>query len=275
MDNQEVGADVLECVDANADLPPISQCWIDKYEAKQVMYWNKFYKTNQANFFKDRHWIDLEFLLKDRQASSQETGDGVSHKPLLIELGCGVGNTLMPFLEENKHFRGLGVDCSSKAIELLQTRIEASDLGGRVSLDVVDLIADQWGIRKETGDVVTLIYVLSTLSPASMPGVVKKAVELLVPGGQILVRDYARYDLAQVRFAKQTNCKLDDNFYVRQDGTRAYYFTTEELGKLFEECGLAAIQNEYKFSTKVNRKTGCQMKRIWIQGQFQKPHKCL
>jgi len=40
----------------------------------------------------------------------------------------------------------------------------------------------------------------------------------------VLVRDYGLYDHAMLRFTP--GHKLADSFYVRQDGTRAYYFST-------------------------------------------------
>ena len=48
----------------------------------------------------------------------------------------------------------------------------------------------------------------------------------------MLFRDYGRYDHAQQRF--KPGHKISDNFYVRQDGTRAYYFSKEELAQCFE-----------------------------------------
>lgn len=50
---------------------------------------------------------------------------------------------------------------------------------------------------------------------------------VLKPGrGRVLVRDYAEGDLAQLRLAGPTrNQRISENFYVRSDGTQAYYFS--------------------------------------------------
>ena len=51
--------------------------------------------------------------------------------------------------------------------------------------------------------------------------------QTLKAGGSVLVRDYGLHDQAMLRFGRGS--KIDERFYVRQDGTRAYYFDLSEL----------------------------------------------
>jgi methyltransferase-like protein 6 len=78
-----------------------------------------------------------------------------------------------------------------------------------------------------------------------MPTAIGNVVKLLKPGGTLLFRDYAAEDLAAARFEAKGNPagfhlltafteakgekKLGENFYVRGDGTQAYYFSEGAL----------------------------------------------
>jgi methyltransferase-like protein 6 len=85
-----------------------------------------------------------------------------------------------------------------------------------------------------------------------------------------------RYDEAQLRFKKGS--KLDDNFYVRQDGTCAYYFDISELEAMCEagKGGAAGTQylemeeGEHILRQYANRQQKVARHRVWIQAKFVK-----
>lgn len=80
-------------------------------------------------------------------------------------------------------------------------------------------------------DVIILIFVLSALHPHEWQGAVGNIHKMLKPGGLVLLRDYGRHDLTQLRF--KGGRLLDENFYIRGDKTRVYFFELDELALLF------------------------------------------
>ncbi|XP_070946990.1 tRNA N(3)-cytidine methyltransferase METTL6 isoform X8 [Macaca nemestrina] len=91
-------------------------------------------------------------------------------------------------------------------------------------------------------DVVMLIFVLSAVHPEKMHLVLENIYKVLKPGKSVLFRDYGLYDHAMLRF--KAGSKLGENFYVRQDGTRSYFFTDEFLAQLFMDTGYEEVVNE-------------------------------
>ena len=86
-----------------------------KYEREAKKHWDLFYKRNTTRFFKDRHWITREF--PELLQAISEVDDA---RPVLLEVGCGVGNTLFPLLEENDALFIHACDFSPRAIEFVK-----------------------------------------------------------------------------------------------------------------------------------------------------------
>ncbi|XP_046937617.1 tRNA N(3)-methylcytidine methyltransferase METTL2A isoform X2 [Lynx rufus] len=189
----------------------------------------------------------------------------------ILEVGCGVGNTVFPILQTNND-PGLFVYCcdfSSTAIELVQTNSAYDPC--RCFAFVHDLCDEDQSYPVPTSslDIIILIFVLSAVVPDKMQKAINRLSRLLKPGGMMLLRDYGRHDMAQLRF-KKGQC-LSENFYVRGDGTRVYFFTQDELDTLFTTAGLEKVQNLVDRRLQVNRGKQLTMYRVWIQCKYRKP----
>ncbi|CAA0838050.1 S-adenosyl-L-methionine-dependent methyltransferases superfamily protein [Striga hermonthica] len=100
-----------------------------------------------------------------------------------------------------------------------------------------------------------------------MPLVVQNIQKVLKPTGRILFRDYATGDLAQERFTGKEQ-KISKNFYVRGDGTRAFYFSDEFLRNLFLQDGFVMEEHVLCCKQVENRSKEIIMNRRWIQAVF-------
>uniref|UniRef100_A0A0N5C1J2 SAM_MT_RSMB_NOP domain-containing protein n=1 Tax=Strongyloides papillosus TaxID=174720 RepID=A0A0N5C1J2_STREA len=195
--------------------------------------WDKFYNHHENKFFKDRAWLTHEFpmLLEENEDKSQK---------LILEVGCGVGNTTLPLLDKVPSSSFIYCsDFSKEAIDKLKSN-ELYDEKKCCGF-VWDITESTDKVKDESIDIILCIYVLSALDPQQQTIAIKNLTSKLKPGGLLLVKDYGRHDLTQLRFKK--NRLIDDNFYCRGDGTLVYFFTPEELDNLFRQHCLRKIQN--------------------------------
>jgi tRNAThr (cytosine32-N3)-methyltransferase len=223
---------------------PVTDFDKKRFNNQPEKWWNMFYKNNKTNFFKNRKWLAQEFPILDEVTKED------SPPALLLEVGAGAGNSAFPILQKNKN-QGLKIhacDFSKKAVEL----IRGHELYNpeHIQADVWDVAASPEsenaglppGIEEGSVDVVLMIFIFSALNPKQWDQAVKNVWRVLKPGGQVLFRDYGRGDLAQVRFKKGR--WMEENFYVRGDGTRVYFFEQEELEHIWGGKQRPTVEDE-------------------------------
>lgn len=230
-------------------------------------------------------------------------------KKVVLEVGAGAGNTAFPILKcnENEGLKVHACDFSKKAVEVMR---EGELFDERyMAADVWDVAAEGEGslppgLEEESVDVVVMIFIFSALSPEEWSRAIRNIYKVLKPGGDVLFRDYGRGDLAQVRFKKGR--WMAENFYVRGDGTRVYFFDKDELSDIWgkwipgsedtetgetktgqaqdEETpaaeygkptsngqpGFEILDLEVDRRLIVNRQAKLKMYRCWMQGRFRK-----
>jgi methyltransferase-like protein 6 len=158
-------------------------------------------------------------------------------------------------------------DFSPRAVNLVRTHPEYR--AERIVPFECDITSQSTriGTGNERVEAATMLFVLSAIHPDKMHAALRHTAESLDPEvGRLYFRDYALYDSAQLRFAK--GHKLGDSFYVRQDGTQAYYFSLDVMQSLCDAVGLRVIDMRYVHSRTENRKEEISLDRVFIQGVF-------
>ena len=239
-----------------------------KAEAESVRNWDRFYRRNGDHFFKDRHYLADEFV-DLASAITADEAQPPSHAPRhLLEVGCGVGNALFPLRRLFPALQLHGCDASKNAIALIRQRegAQADQADRPLDVWVQDVVHEPFpshvlGAMHYS----TLIFVLSAIDPrhhASVLTSIRR--QLRAEGGLLFLRDYARFDHSQLRFA--SSAVIGDGFYLRADGTRSFFFDLHALVRLLEdECGFCVLKSEVVERRVENRKERMEMRRRFVQ----------
>jgi tRNAThr (cytosine32-N3)-methyltransferase len=257
----------------------------DRFNSEPAKWWNRFYKNNTSNFFKDRKWLQQEFPILSKV--TQPDAGSIT----LLEVGAGAGNTAYPILANNQNpkLKIHACDFSKVAVDVIREN-EAYD-PRHIQADVWDVAGEELppGLSEGSVDLVLMIFIFSALAPSQWQQAVRNIYQVLRPGGEVLFRDYGRGDLAQVRFKKGRY--LEENFYIRGDGTRVYFFDKDELINIWSNNSMQfftnpSVENEVSLDESisgfeivdlgvdrrllVNRAKQLKMYRCWMQGRFRK-----
>ncbi|KAK6042261.1 methyltransferase domain protein [Cooperia oncophora] len=228
---------------------------------KPEKQWDAFYSQHSNNFFKDRRWLLKEFPELDMK--NYPEGSTVR----VLEVGCGVGNTSFPLSEWDEHRRMYLYSCDYSAVAVKVLKEHEKYDSSRMCGFVWDITEDapEDAPAKESLDFVVCIYVLSAIHPSKARQAVDNLVSLLKPGGMLLLKDYGRFDLTQLRFKKSRY--IDENLYCRGDGTLVYFFSNDELDALLRSAGLVQKANFVDKRLIVNRAKQVKMYRQWLQNK--------
>ncbi|WFD20557.1 hypothetical protein MCAP1_002804 [Malassezia caprae] len=255
---------------------------VTKMQREAAKAWDKFYKAHEDRFFKDRHWTDREF--EELKADPPELIHGDA--PVLLEVGCGVGNTVFPLLEKNPALRVHCCDFSLRAIELVKKHPQYTS--ERVHAFVYDLVQsrDHGEMARALAEcaawppvsTLSLIFVMSAIPPDDQLPVLRALVQVLPIGATVVFRDYAHADLAQLRFHTRKDAQWSEpsllseshDWYRRGDDTMAYFFTRDEVQRLFDAVGGLEGEVEEVVKTRTNRRTGAVMERRFIQARLRR-----
>lgn len=204
----------------------------------------------------------------------------------IVEIGCGVGNAILPLLEQHSRLKekfhdstdtanreGIStsatlpqlhihcLDFAPNAIQILKDdeRFQSAASEGRATAHVYDLSSmhpskisiapnsnkNSYATNSDeettsqtlcnSADIAILLFCLSAIGPHPSPALSRAArhvIDMLKPGGVLVMRDYGRLDEAQLKLGAG-NKELGQNFYRKGDGTGCYYFELHDLKELF------------------------------------------
>jgi len=140
----------------------------------------------------------------------------------------------------------------------------------RISLTDLDISLQPIPDGYKNADYGILMFVLSAIVPEKHELVIKKIHDAMNSGGILYFRDYALYDMAQLRFAQRKKNKVNGNLYMRFDKTLAYYFDKTEIENLFISNGFKVVDSKCICRLIENRKDNKKMHRLWLQIKLQK-----
>eukprot|EP00966_Prymnesium_polylepis_P045526 1054252-Prymnesium_polylepis.1 len=204
--------------------------------------WDEHYACNLRNYH-DRKYLHNEF------AQLRPPLGAV----VILESGCGVGNTLLPLLAAHPEAQLVGCDLSPIAVHCVNERLSREKLESRGRAFVWDIAAappvPELQPAALRADLALAVFTLSALPPDRLGAAFANLYNALRPGGRLLFRDYGRLDSKQLKFCRAANGRIGGGggleWYARGDGTTAVFFTLDVVRHLAADVGFEVDDLRY------------------------------
>ncbi|RNF20261.1 methyltransferase like 6 [Trypanosoma conorhini] len=274
-----------------ADYRPYTGCQLAhalKGKTTHKGNWDIYYRNNTVKGYRNRHYIIREFHeLREALNRLKEGSSSPAVDLIWMEVGCGVGNAILPILEEYGDVNGwrlVAFDISSVAIELLQKKRNALPecCRGKLAVRVLDPVEEDipvagassgcpLGLAAGSVGFVSMIFVLCSIPVEKHLLVLRRVALCMAEGSVFFFRDYCIDDHAEKRFDPRR--QLEENTFTRSNGTLSHFFSLAEVRRLFQGSGFEALELLVVEREVVNRKQGATMRRKFLQGRFRKSGK--
>ncbi|MFX1465901.1 MAG: methyltransferase domain-containing protein [Promethearchaeota archaeon] len=106
--------------------------------------------------------------------------------PLVLDLGCGVGDWLIEIANKHTRAKGIGLDYNLGSCEMGQEKAEASGLGSRLEYRCVDLATDRIPLSDASVDLITAINFHHFFPRYGDQNVTDEIYRVLKPGGKYI-----------------------------------------------------------------------------------------
>lgn len=166
------------------------------------------------------HWDAIRSLHVAESQVEAAIGEVLGQAPigLLVDIGTGTGRMLELFA--NRAEQALGIDRSSEMLRLARAKLH-----GAAELRQADLYA--LPLADEMADVAVIHHVMHFVEAPDQA--IAEAARVLVPGGRLLIADFAAHDREELRL---------------RDGHMRLGFSNEQIHGWFEAAGMSPARDE-------------------------------
>lgn len=166
------------------------------------------------------------------------------HAVKVLDLGCGLGNNLMPLLMEG--FEAEGLDMSSDAIIKLKNNLKKIKKDGKVRVGLLQDLP----YKNEEFDAIVCVQTLAHGRTKDIKKAIHEMTRVLRSGGLIFLTLTGRTANGEVRYCLvKTATRVDERVYIPTKGAETgiphFIFDLSTIRKMFNEYEIKEIGRDY------------------------------